>query len=177
MGGAEGTGNITPSAEFNFWHDPQAAHKVIAAGFRNTTLVSLDATGQVFMSPGVRELLYQLRHPYARFIYDITRAYADFYWQRRGLVGAELCDVLAVAILIDPTLVRTVEAHVEVCDEGLCEGRSVVARTDFYRDRIPNARVATSDVDTKRFMQLLLTTLFPADTENIIRVLDHEYRN
>lgn len=177
MGGAEGTGNITPSAEFNFWHDPQAARKVIDAGFPNVTIVGLDATARVFLTPGVRELLYQLDQPVARFIHDITRTYADFYWKRRRLVGAELCDVLAVALLIDPTLVRTVDTHVEVCDEGLCEGRSVVARTDFYRDRIPNARFATSQVDTKQFMELLLTTLFPSETADIVPILNHEYRN
>lgn len=177
MGGAEGVGNITPSAEFNFWHDPHAAHRVLEAGFPNVTIVGLDATSQVFLSPGVRELLYQLDQPQARFIFDITRAYADFYWERRRLVGAELCDVLAIALLIDPSLARTVEAHVEVCTEGLCEGRSVVARTERYRDRAPNAHFATSEVDTRRFMELFLSTLFPSQTEDIIRVLNHEYRN
>lgn len=177
MGGAEGTGNRTPSAEFNFWHDPQAAHMVISAGFPNVTIVGLDATARVFLSPGVRELLYQLDEPQARFIHDITRAYADFYWKRRRLVGAELCDVLAVALLVDPTLARTVSSHVEICTEGLCEGRSVVARTDRYRDRTANARFATDEVDTRRFMELLLTTLFPSETDDIVRVLTHEYRN
>ncbi|MCR8669775.1 nucleoside hydrolase [Agrococcus sp. HG114] len=176
MGGAEGTGNITPSAEFNFWHDPHAARIVMAAGFPNVTMVGLDATGRAFMSPGVRELLYQIDHPQARLIYDMTRSYADFYWRRRRVVGAELCDVLAVAMLIDPTLVETVPAHIEVCDEGLCEGRSVVARTSRYRDRRPNAAVATDNVETRRFMQLLLTTLFPTETEDITAVLDVEYR-
>lgn len=177
MGGAEGTGNITPSAEFNFWHDPLAAKQVLEAGFSNVTIVGLDATAQVFLSPGVRELLYQLDHPQATFIYDITREYADFYWKRRRLVGAELCDVLAVALLIDPSLAVTVPAHVEICDEGLCEGRSVVARIERYRDRAANARFATNEVDTKQFMKLLLTTLFPSDTDDIVPILNHEYRN
>ena len=177
MGGAEGTGNVTPSAEFNFWHDPHAARLVVGAGFPNVTIVGLDATARVFLTPGVREILYQLHNPVAQFIHDITRAYADFYWERRRLVGAELCDVLAIALLIDPTLVTTVDSHVEVCAEGLCEGRSVVARTDFYRDRAPNARFATNQVDTKRFMELLLTTLFPSETADIVPILNHAYRD
>ncbi len=62
MGGAEGAGNITPSAEFNFWCDPPAAQRVLAAGFPNPIMVGLDATHQAFMSPGVRELLYRTFH-------------------------------------------------------------------------------------------------------------------
>ena len=55
MGGAEFTGNITPSAEFNFLHDPEAAAEVFKAGFNDVVMVGLDATRQVFMSPNLRE--------------------------------------------------------------------------------------------------------------------------
>ncbi|SDL20771.1 nucleoside hydrolase [Tessaracoccus oleiagri] len=175
MGGAEGTGNITPSAEFNFWHDPGAAKVVFEAGFAKISMVGLDATGQVFMSPGARELLRHIDDPLAKFMFDITEQYADFYWQRRRLVGAELCDALAAMALVDRDITGWVDAHVEICDEGLCAGRSVVARTERYRDRTANAAVATT-VRTQEFFEVLLTTLFPAYTTDIQRVLQHEYR-
>lgn len=175
MGGAEFTGNITPSAEFNFWYDPHAADIVMRAGFKNLRLVGLDATAQVFMSPGIRDLLRRLEDPIASFIHQITEEYADFYWKRRRLVGAELCDALAVATLIDDEVLDFVTANVEVCTEGLCEGRSVVARTDRYRDRHPNAKVGTN-VNTKRFFELLLNTLFPQFVREMAPIIDHEYR-
>ena len=40
----------TPAAEFNFWADPEAAALVLAAGFRNLTLVPLDATHKAVIS-------------------------------------------------------------------------------------------------------------------------------
>lgn len=77
MGGAEHGGNMSPHAEFNFWTDPEAAKIVFEAGFENVTMVGLDATSYVFLSPTVRELLYLINTPISRFIHKITRLYAD----------------------------------------------------------------------------------------------------
>ena len=175
MGGAEFTGNVTPSAEFNFWSDPLAADIVARAGFKNLLLVGLDATSQVFMSPGARDLLRRLDNPIAEFIYRSTEEYADYYWQHKRQVGAELCDVLAIGALVKPEIMQTVSANLQVCTSGLCEGRSVIARTERFRQLEPNAHVGTS-VDTLGFFALLYQTLFPADYSDIAPVLKHEYR-
>ena len=50
MGGGHEIGNVTPSAEFNIWADPEAAAIVFAAGFRKLTLVPLDATHRALVS-------------------------------------------------------------------------------------------------------------------------------
>ena len=50
MGGGHEIGNVTPSAEFNIWADPEAAAVVFSAGFRKLTLVPLDATHRALVS-------------------------------------------------------------------------------------------------------------------------------
>lgn len=42
MGGAEGTGNVTPTAEYNFYNDAEAAHIVLNddTGFDSISLVT-----------------------------------------------------------------------------------------------------------------------------------------
>jgi inosine-uridine nucleoside N-ribohydrolase len=44
MGGAHVGGNVTATAEFNFWVDPEAARTVFSAGLREIVVVPLDAT-------------------------------------------------------------------------------------------------------------------------------------
>ena len=50
MGGAIGLGNVTPSAEFNVWADPEAAHRVFTSGL-DITMVGLDVTHRAMLSP------------------------------------------------------------------------------------------------------------------------------
>ena len=50
MGGAIARGNVTPSAEFNFYVDPHAAKVVFESGAK-LTLLSLDVTHQVLTTP------------------------------------------------------------------------------------------------------------------------------
>lgn len=40
MGGAEGPGNVTPTAEYNFHNDAEAAHVVFDVGFPATTVIT-----------------------------------------------------------------------------------------------------------------------------------------
>ena len=109
MGGAEHGGNMSPCAEFNFWTDPEAAKIVFQAGFERVTMVGLDATSYVFLSPTLRELLYLINTPVSRFIHKITRVYADGHWEIEKKLGC--------AILIMMT--RTIStSQMEFCDRN-----------------------------------------------------------
>ncbi len=43
MGGSELAGNITPTAEFNFYNDPEAV-KIVLENANNCTIVPIEAT-------------------------------------------------------------------------------------------------------------------------------------
>ena len=160
MGGAEHGGNMSPCAEFNFWTDPEAAKIVFQAGFERVTMVGLDATSYVFLSPTLRELLYLINTPVSRFIHKITRVYADGHWEIEKKLGCELCDVLTIAYLLDRNVVEKVDAFVDVETSGLCDGMSVVYRTKYYPDKKKNCEVDVK-ADTKRFFEIFFGYLFP----------------
>ena len=170
MGGAEHGGNMSPHAEFNFWTDPEAAKIVFQAGFRKITMIGLDATSDVFLSPTLRELLYLINTPISRFIHKMTRVYADGHWEIEKKLGCELCDVLTIAYLLDSSVAETVDAYVDVETSGLCDGASVVYRTFYYPDKKQNCKVAVS-ADTKKFFEIFFGYLFPGYREFALREL------
>lgn len=175
MGGAEHGGNATPVAEFNFYHDPEAAKIVLEAGFNEIIMVGLDATGKVYMNPAMRELCYLINTPISRFEYDITRAYTDARWELNRVMGCQMCDPLVIGYLLDENILELKEAHVEIETSGRCEGMSVVYRKEFYPDLPVNCKVAV-DADAKRFFELFYAVQFPEYGEYAKKMLEHEYR-
>jgi purine nucleosidase len=160
MGGAEWGGNVTPSAEFNFWEDPEAAKLVFQAGFKKVTMVGLDGTRCIYLTPLLRELLYLIDTPVSRFIHKTTRFYADGHWKIAKQIGCELCDVLAVGYLLDPSVATVVDAYVDIETQGLCRGESVVYRTMFFPDKQKNCQVVTK-ADPKKFFEVFFGRMFP----------------
>jgi purine nucleosidase len=73
MGGAVRTkGNVTPYAEFNIYVDPPAAKIVFESGLP-ITLVPLDVTHQVFLTPlWIEEQVSPLHTPFSDFVIKAT---------------------------------------------------------------------------------------------------------
>jgi inosine-uridine nucleoside N-ribohydrolase len=107
MGGAVRTkGNITSYAEFNIFVDPLAAQMVFASGLP-ITLVPLDVTHQVFLSPRIIEGRVRPRYrPFPRFVIEATGYHSAGFQFRGGSRVFHLHDPLAVGVAIDPNLVN-----------------------------------------------------------------------
>ena len=114
MGGARAEGgNITASAEYNIWADPDAAAEVLAAGL-DLALIGLDATHQVRATTERIARLKAIDTPSAHAAW----AMLDFCQRRqKELVGWEsppLHDPCVIAFLLDPALFETRPAHIRV---------------------------------------------------------------
>jgi inosine-uridine nucleoside N-ribohydrolase len=161
MGGGHAVANVTPSAEFNIWADPEAAALVFAAGFRNLTLVPLDATHKAVISLDQCKTLRASGKPAAEAAAIFTEKRIDgyrFYQRLADQEAAPIHDALCIASMIEPDIIQTENYHVAVETMGaLTVGRTVVD-TNFRSGRDPNARVAM-DADTERFGQFVLDTL------------------
>src|SRR3954468_14479674 len=105
MGGAYGPGNVTPEAEFNIWADPEAAHRVFAAGL-NLTMVGLDVTHRAMLSAARAEALRDTGRAGA-VVADLHRFYRRFHLEVYGHDDTPVHDALAVASVIDSNLLIT----------------------------------------------------------------------
>jgi purine nucleosidase len=108
MGGAvRVSGNVTPHAEFNIFVDPAAAKIVFESGLR-ITLVPLDVTHQVSLTPDLmEERVRPLNNPFSKFTIKVTGYDTKTRRFARSPERIHLHDPLAVGVAIDPKIVRT----------------------------------------------------------------------
>ena len=150
MGGAvDVPGNVTPTAEFNMSVDPEAAHRVFAAGLP-IELVPLDATRQAMLPrAGMRATLARSPGLLASRIQGFSErgfriAHGD------GEQGMALHDPLAVGLAIDPSLGKWEAARLAIGPEG----------ETLRINGAPNCRVAKG-IDSNRFIRWFLDRLCP----------------
>ena len=153
MGGAIAEGNMTPAAEFNIWADPEAAQAVFSSPIA-TTMIGLDVTHRAVTTPALVDRLIATG-PVGAFVADLVEFFSVYHRETYGWDGAPIHDAVAVAHVIRPGLVTTVDCNVEVeLVSELCRGRTVV---DLWRrtEREPNADVGV-ELDTDGFFELLV---------------------
>ena len=136
MGGAyKSHGNCSPVAEFNYWVDPHGAREFLKRFNGEFTMVGLDVTREIVLTPNLREMIHQFKDEIGDFIYDITRFYVDFHWEQERTLGCVINDPLAVEYFINRELCDGFKAYVDISCEDISMGQSVVDVADFYKRR------------------------------------------
>ncbi|HFE9684465.1 TPA: nucleoside hydrolase [Clostridium perfringens] len=172
MGGAyKSHGNCSPVAEFNYWVDPHGAREFLKKFNGEFTMVGLDVTREIVLTPNLREMIHQFKDEIGDFIYDITRFYVDFHWEQERTLGCVINDPLAVEYFINRELCEGFKAYVDIACEDISMGQSVVDVADFYKRR-KNGFVLDK-VNSKEFMVSFLNKIFPSHKEDIKNVLNN----
>ena len=156
MGGAARTGNVTPVAEFNIWHDPEAAKRVFASGI-NTVMVGLDVTHSVKTYENLWEWLKD-DSKFGNMFDHILTSYTNFYEIFYGERMTHQHDALAMAEAIWPNSMELEPAYIDVeCNGELTTGMTV-ADTRLRNDVKPNGFVAWT-IDGDEFHAKLMSAL------------------
>jgi len=170
MGGSISGGNVNGAAEANIYNDPEAASIVFNAGWM-VTMVGSDVGERTIITRRHLAELQAQHGPESDFVAKL----ADFYITRSeksGYPGAAMYDPLAVATVIDPSLVTLKAMHVDVEIKGeFTRGETVANRMGSNENNVlhgdhyeiegvvelkPNARVCLAS-DAERFLRLFVS--------------------
>jgi len=156
-GGYFAQGNVTPSAEFNIYVDPEAAREVFAAG-TPITMMPLDVTHQVLTTKARIERIRAVGNRAATALGDMLVFFERFDENKYGSDGGPLHDPTTIAWLIRPDLFSGRDCNVEIeVQSVLTRGATVI---DWWQvtERAPNAHVI-GGVDADGFFDLLIERL------------------
>lgn len=106
MGGAYGTGNFTPSAEFNIFADPEAARVVFTSGVP-LVMMGLDLTNQTVCTPDVIARMERAGGPAGELFSDIMNFTLKTQFENYGLAGGPVHDATCIGYLINPDGIKT----------------------------------------------------------------------
>jgi pyrimidine-specific ribonucleoside hydrolase len=174
MGGSLSGGNVSPSAEFNIYVDPEAADVVFRSGVP-LTMVGLDVTRKAMIREQDIQALDAASNRVSRAAGQIVRATMTRMRKANSpLAGPAMHDSLAMATFIDPSLVTLQDYFVTVETAGeYTAGETVGYRRAPMRKSAPmanapamgpdgtfrpNSEVAT-EVDVDRFLRMLVGRL------------------
>jgi pyrimidine-specific ribonucleoside hydrolase len=167
MGGAVTTGNATAVAEFNVWHDPEAAAILLTAGVP-ITMYGLDVFTQVVVPAGEVHRLRASTDPGSRLAGDLLAhrpAHPGEAPEAEEAGG--LGDAGAVCAVADPAGITTSPLPVEVSlAPGPTRGQTIVDRrarpgeSEIHEGVRPQPLVDVAlGVDAHRYVQLYLKTV------------------
>ena len=154
MGGAYfEVGNITPTAEFNIYVDPEAADIVFKSG-APIVVLPLDVTHKALVTNDRNDAFRNLNTPAGIAVADMTDFFERFDKEKYGSAGAPLHDPCVTAYLLRPQLFSG--RHINVMIETQSELTRGMTVADWWRvsERPANATFI-GDLDADGFFELI----------------------
>ncbi|MEW2305877.1 nucleoside hydrolase [Streptomyces sp. NPDC006655] len=160
MGGAAAGGNVTATAEFNVWSDPEAARRVLVESDVPTTLVPVDLTHRAWVGDDWLKTL-AASGPAGSSLVSVCAPYRTHYQRELGVDGLVLHDAVAVAEAIWPGTLKCRRLAVDVvCDSTPARGATLIdTRSGYDNARLGREIDVALDADIDALRDLLLDKL------------------
>jgi inosine-uridine nucleoside N-ribohydrolase len=153
-------GNATPAAEANIHNDPEAADLVFGA-YWPVTMVGLDVTHTVHMTPDHLDQYAKADNPMAQHITRIVPTYRRYFENSYGIKGIYVHDSSAIAYLLDPSLFQVERWPICVETMGISRGKTWPGNGDHLMppwEGRPQINVCVK-VDAAKMLELELSRM------------------
>ncbi|MDA9122090.1 nucleoside hydrolase [Paracoccaceae bacterium] len=158
MGGAYfEVGNVTPTAEFNIFVDPEAASYVFNLGL-DLVIMPLDVTHKALTTPERIDKFNKLNTKCGTFVAEMTAFFERFDKDKYGTEGAPLHDPCVIAYLLNPEIFSGKRINVEIeTDSELTLGMTVA---DWWgvTNKEPNA-LFIGNLNSEKFFEMLTSRI------------------
>ena len=163
MGGAINGGNVTPTAEFNVWADPEAA-KIVFASKVKIVMNGLDVTHSTGLYRDDVEALLKSSGKVSNMCGEVLNFYFNGDHVKDGTF-TPIHDACAIMYLLYPELYTYRNMPVDIdCSFELNRGMTVGDNREWikYDETYPKVIMG---VNTTRFRELLLESIYKLDKE------------
>jgi len=157
MGGGIEFGNVTPTAEFNIFADPEAAQIVLQSGMP-VVMVPLDVTHIAKINMEEIKELQKYSSEVVSKMGILLEFFHQTYYDVFRIEGAPLHDPCTIAYLIEPDIFESEEFYAEIELNGkLTYGQTVV---DYWKKhgKKPNSKWLLN-VDRKKYIDIIFEQL------------------
>jgi len=154
MGGSTERGNDTPYAEFNIRVDPEAADIVFRSGLP-VTMCGLNVTHQALATPEVVGRLRALGTKMGDLCVELLAFFSESYLRTWGFTSPPLHDAVAVARVIDKSLVHVESLPVTIETQGRYTAGATCVDIHRLTGEPDNAFVAMQ-LEGDRFWDLMI---------------------
>jgi purine nucleosidase len=119
-------GNVTASAEANFYGDPIASELVVK-NLDNLYIAPLNVTNKAIVTlEHIKIILQMTDNPLVQIVDDVMKYYIDAYKKLiPGIKGAPLHDVVTLSLMVNPEMGKTIRRDVEVLTSGSGQGTTI----------------------------------------------------
>lgn len=158
MGGAfHVPGNASPTAEFNIYHNPEAARLVINSSLP-IVIVPLDITTSLVFTVRDFDVFSHCRTGAGKLARNLLPFYLQAHRRYLGLDGVYLHDVVATAFVMAPEIFETKKAWCDVETEGEITRGTTVIDDRPISPKAPNVEVVTG-FDAEALKNFILSRL------------------
>ncbi|MDX8335175.1 nucleoside hydrolase [Candidatus Cetobacterium colombiensis] len=153
MGGSSIGGNVTPSAEFNIYVDPEAADIIFKSGI-DIVLCPLDVTMKAYVTEKELEEIKSIGGLAAEVAHGAIKTALDFYKEFYNRNEVPMHDPCTIAYLLKPEIFAGEKVFLGVELKGeLTYGETIID----YRDKFGKEKNAfvLNEINREQFIELL----------------------